>query len=59
MVFSLAFGAVSLCFLYWWQFERKLTIWLLQLNMSMGDFHYLVASFVKLFFFPNISSYME
>lgn len=59
MVFNLVFGAVSLCFLYWWQFERKLTIWLLQLNMSVADFHYPVASFVKLFFFPNISSYME
>ncbi|KAF3494608.1 hypothetical protein DY000_02057099 [Brassica cretica] len=33
-------------------FERKLTIWLLQLNMIMGGFQYPVASFVKLFFFP-------
>ena len=52
MVFNLAFGAVSLCFLSWRQFERKLTIWLLQLNMIMGGVQYPVASFVKLFFFP-------
>lgn len=51
MVFNLAFGAVSLCFLSWWQFERTLT-WLLQLNMSMEGFHYPVASFVRLFVFP-------
>ena len=52
MVFNLAFGAVSLCFLSWWQFERKLSIWLLKLNMTMGGFQYQVASFVNLFFFP-------
>uniref|UniRef100_A0A0D3DVP2 Uncharacterized protein n=1 Tax=Brassica oleracea var. oleracea TaxID=109376 RepID=A0A0D3DVP2_BRAOL len=34
------------------EFERKLTIWLLQLNMIMGGVQYPVASFVKLFFFP-------
>ncbi|KAL0653428.1 hypothetical protein Bca4012_096119 [Brassica carinata] len=55
MVFNLAFGAVSLCFLSWRQFERKLTIWFLQLNMIMGGFQYPVASFVKLFFFPIFS----
>ncbi|KAF2620340.1 hypothetical protein F2Q68_00038245 [Brassica cretica] len=45
----------SVAFVRFPAFERTLTIWLLQLNMSMEGFHYPVASFVRLFFFPIFS----